>query len=56
MGHGGDCLSQFEASEGLVSFGGISYPICADSRRNEFASQGCPTSTLMEEVFTATVR
>jgi hypothetical protein len=40
--------------EGLVAFGGIAHPIWTDSRRNQQSVAGC-TSSLMEEVFTATV-
>lgn len=42
--------------EGLVSFGGVSYPIWTDSRRQLDLSQGCSTGLAMEEVFTAKVR
>ena len=42
--------------EGLVSFGGYSYPIWTDSRRQLVPSQGCSTGLAMEEVFTAKVR
>jgi hypothetical protein len=42
--------------EGLVSFGGISYPIWTDSRRQLDPATGCRRPFLMEEVFTATVR
>jgi hypothetical protein len=42
--------------EGLASFGGISYPIWTDSRRQLDPSTGCSRPFLMEEVFTAKVR
>lgn len=42
--------------EGLVSFGGVSYPIWADSRRQLDAASGCRRPYLMEEVFTAKVK
>ena len=42
--------------EGLVSFGGTSYPIWTDSRRQLDPSSGCRRPLLMEEVFTATVK
>jgi hypothetical protein len=42
--------------EGLVSFGGVSYPIWTDSRRQLAPVQGCSTGLAMEEVFTAKVR
>ncbi len=41
--------------EGLVSFGGISYPIWTDSRRQLDPASGCRRPFLMEEVFTAKV-
>jgi hypothetical protein len=41
--------------EGLVSFGGVSYPIWTDSRRQLDAATGCRRPYLMEEVFTARV-
>jgi hypothetical protein len=41
--------------EGLVSFGGVSYPIWTDSRRQLEAATGCRRPFLMEEVFTARV-
>jgi hypothetical protein len=41
--------------EGLVSFGGVSYPIWTDSRRQLEAASGCRRPYLMEEVFTARV-
>ena len=42
--------------EGLVSFGGVSYPIWTDSRRQLDPSSGCRRPYLMEEVFTAKVK
>jgi hypothetical protein len=42
--------------EGLVSFGGTSYPIWTDSRRQLAPATDCRRPFLMEEVFTATVR
>jgi hypothetical protein len=42
--------------EGLVSFGGVSYPIWTDSRRQLDPATGCRRPYLMEEVFTASVR
>ena len=41
--------------EGLVSFGGVSYPIWTDSRRQLDPATGCRRPYLMEEVFTARV-
>ncbi|MEY2498031.1 MAG: hypothetical protein QOD12_1587 [Verrucomicrobiota bacterium] len=42
--------------EGLVSYGGISYPIWTDSRRQLDAITGCSNNLGMEEVFSATVK
>jgi hypothetical protein len=42
--------------EGLVSFGGTSYPIWTDSRQQLAPSSGCRVPFLMEEVFSATVK
>ncbi len=42
--------------EGLVSYGGVSYPVWTDSRRQLDASSGCRRPFLMEEVFTAKVK
>ena len=42
--------------EGLVSFGGVSYPIWTDSRRQLDPASGCSRPLLMEEVFTAKVK
>jgi len=42
--------------EGLVSFGGISYPIWTDSRRQLDPLPGCRTGLAMEEVFTAKIK
>lgn len=41
--------------EGLVSYGGNSYPIWTDSRRQLETIAGCRNSLAMEEVFTARV-
>jgi hypothetical protein len=41
--------------EGLVSFGGVSYPIWTDSRRQLDPAPGCRTGLAMEEVFSARV-
>ena len=41
--------------EGLVSYGGVSYPIWTDSRRQLDPATGCRRPYLMEEVFTARV-
>jgi len=41
--------------EGLVSFGGASYPIWTDSRRQLDAASGCARPFLMEEVFSAKI-
>ena len=41
--------------EGLVSYGGVSYPIWTDSRRQLDPATGCRRPYLMEEVFTASV-
>ena len=42
--------------EGLVSYGGASYPVWTDSRRQLDASPGCSSGLAMEEVFTAKVK
>src|SRR5436190_8678397 len=42
--------------EGLVSSGGVSYPVWTDSRRQLDPSSGCRRPFLMEEVFTAKVK
>ncbi len=42
--------------EGLVSFGGFSYPIWTDSRRQLEPATGCFRPFVMEEVFTASVQ
>jgi hypothetical protein len=39
--------------EGLVSYGGYSYPIWTDSRRQMDSISGCSRALAMEEVFTA---
>jgi hypothetical protein len=41
--------------EGLVSFGGVSYAIWTDSRRQVAALPGCRTGLAMEEVFSAAI-
>jgi hypothetical protein len=41
--------------EGLVSHGGVSYPIWTDSRRQLDPVAGCSRNLAMEEVFTAKV-
>jgi hypothetical protein len=41
--------------EGLVSFGGVSYPVWTDSRRQLDTLAGCSRNLAMEEVFTAKV-
>jgi hypothetical protein len=41
--------------EGLVSYGGASYPVWTDSRRQQAPLSGCRTGLAMEEVFTAKV-
>jgi hypothetical protein len=41
--------------EGLVSYGGVSYPIWTDSRRQLDPATGCRRPYVMEEVFTARV-
>jgi len=42
--------------EGLVSYGGISYPIWTDSRRQLDSIFGCSRNLAMEEVFIAKVK
>lgn len=42
--------------EGLVSYGGVSYPIWTDSRRQLDTITGCARNLAMEEVFTAKVK
>ena len=42
--------------EGLVSFGGYSYPVWTDSRRQLDAISGCSRTLAMEEVFSARVQ
>jgi hypothetical protein len=42
--------------EGLVSYGGVSYPIWTDSRRQLDPIAGCSRNLAMEEVFTAKVK
>ncbi len=42
--------------EGLVSFGGYSYPIWTDSRRQMDSISGCSRALAMEEVFMAKVQ
>ncbi len=42
--------------EGLVSYGGSSYPVWTDSRRQLEPISGCSRGLAMEEVFTAKIR
>ena len=42
--------------EGLASYGGVSYPIWTDSRRQLDPLPGCSSGLAMEEVFTATIK
>lgn len=42
--------------EGVVSYGGVSYPIWSDSRRQLEQIAGCARGLAMEEVFTAKVK
>ena len=42
--------------EGLASYGGVSYPIWTDSRRQLDPLPGCSRGLAMEEVFTATIK
>ena len=42
--------------EGLVSYGGYSYPVWTDSRRQMDSISGCSRALAMEEVFTAKVQ
>src|ERR1041384_6210944 len=42
--------------EGVVSYGGVSYPIWTDSRRQLEQIAGCARGLAMEEVFTAKVK
>jgi hypothetical protein len=42
--------------EGLVSYGGISYPIWTDSRRQLESIPGCRSNLAMEEVFMAKIK
>lgn len=51
-----DYGNQYGDYEGLVSFGGVSYPVWTDSRRNQTAAAGCRSGLAMEEVFTGKVR
>ncbi|MDT7690374.1 MAG: hypothetical protein QOE46_3133 [Acidobacteriota bacterium] len=41
--------------EGLVSYGGVSYPVWTDSRQQLTQAAGCSRGLAMEEVFTAKV-
>jgi hypothetical protein len=41
--------------EGLVSYGGVSYPVWTDSRRQLAKAAGCARNLAMEEVFTAKI-
>ena len=45
--------NQYGDYEGLVSYGGVSYPIWTDSRRQLDPISGCRRNLAMEEVFTA---
>jgi hypothetical protein len=51
-----DYGNQYGDYEGLVSYGGVSYPIWTDSRRQLDPIAGCSRNLGMEEVFTAKVR
>ena len=42
--------------EGLVSYGGVSYPVWTDSRRQLSTISGCSRNLAMEEVFTAKIK
>ena len=48
--------NQYGDYEGLVSYGGASYPIWTDSRRQLDPISGCSRGLAMEEVFTAKVK
>lgn len=48
--------NQYGDYEGLISYGGYSYPIWTDSRRQSDPISGCSTNLAMEEVFTAKVK
>ena len=48
--------NQYGDYEGLVSYGGTSYPIWTDSRRQLDPISGCSRNLAMEEVFTAKVK
>ncbi|MFL6438421.1 MAG: hypothetical protein ACJ71Q_12635 [Terriglobales bacterium] len=48
--------NQYGDYAGLVSYGGLSHPFWTDSRNNRQPAEGCHTSELMEEVYTATVK
>jgi hypothetical protein len=41
--------------EGIVSYGGVSYPVWTDSRRQLAKATGCARNLAMEEVFTAKI-
>lgn len=41
--------------EGIVSYGGVSYPVWTDSRRQQETINGCRSNLAMEEVFSAKV-
>ena len=51
-----DYFNQQGDYEGLVSFGGVSYPVWTDSRLQLEPSTGCKTDLVMEEVFAAKVK
>src|SRR5213082_987240 len=48
--------NQYGDYEGLVSYGGVSYPIWTDSRRQLDPVSGCRRNLAMEEVFSAKVK
>jgi hypothetical protein len=48
--------NQYGDYAGLVSFGGVSYPVWTDSRRQLDPISGCSRNLAMEEVFTAKVK
>ena len=48
--------NQYGDYEGLVSYGGIAYPIWTDSRRQLDPLSGCSRNLAMEEVFSAKLR
>jgi hypothetical protein len=48
--------NQYGDYAGLVSYGGVSYPVWTDSRRQLDPISGCSRNLAMEEVFTAKVK